>query len=350
MPDSDKFSVIMKFAGNFDVATLLLEMEGQFQSGDYEAILKNIDRLYEIVPGHMAIDYYAAMINDRFGNNDKAYEHMAATEFAPGADQDLLTIFQYILWQDQFAREHASAIARGVPTFACVALPKSASAAVSYFLGDFLSAPVARTTYFGRVIGRWANALAKGGAVTHEHTEPTNENLKALVDSGIERIAVQIRDPRQAFFSSLHASQRKARSFAESNQQTNEDLRLLNEEIETLAWEKIPTYVGMVSWIYDWVKVIDGGTEKLTIKLLSYDEFTNNPQAFFQSVLEFFGAEFSPHDLEYRLERLGSGVDSWDNFREGDPDAWRNNLSPGLCAELWERIPKSLRQEFAFQK
>lgn len=129
-----------------------------------------------------------------------------------------------------------------------------------------------------------------------------------------------------------------------------EDLRILSEEIETLARQGISNYLGMINWIHDWIKVMDAGSNKITIKLLSYDEFVANPQIFFESVLEFFGAEFSRHDLEGRLTRLSSGADSWDNFREGDPDAWRKALSPGLCADLWERLPKRLRQEFSWQE
>jgi hypothetical protein len=65
------------------------------------------------------------------------------------------------------------------------------------------------------VVPSWARAYRRGGAAYVTHLLPTADNVRVLADSGLAKVVVNTRDPRQMFLSYLHDMLRYRQDYPE---------------------------------------------------------------------------------------------------------------------------------------
>jgi len=223
------------------------------------------------------------------------------------------------------------------------ALPKSASASISYLLAEHLDCPVARCSFPGymhaTVVPGWATELGRGGAVTHEHFPASDQNLAALARAGVTKIVVQVRDPRQAFLSFIHHLARHKHSPTVGD--------LLDFDFDAAAAESLQVlYVAMIDWIQAWVAISER-PNALKLHFLRYDAFVADKPRCVEDLLSFFGVSGNEDVLENRIRKKETSGD-WLNLRVADPEEWRRSFSPETQRILSTLLPDNLINRFSW--
>ena len=107
-----------------------------------------------------------------------------------------------------FIPEQRAAIAREIPSILLITMPKSGSVYTAMRLSEVLDAPQCRISLdlipVDHVIPSWVESFAMGGAVCQEHLDASTENLQILAASGVKKLQIHLRDPRQATLSWVH--------------------------------------------------------------------------------------------------------------------------------------------------
>ena len=136
--------------------------------------------------------------------------------------------------------------------------------------------------------------MGRGGAVTHEHFRASDQNLAALARAGVTKIAVQVRDPRQAFLSFIHHLARHKHSPTVGD--------LLDIDFDAAAAESLQViYVAMIDWIQAWVAISER-PNALELHFLRYDAFVADKPRCVEDLLSFFGVSVL-HKLIARRRR-----------------------------------------------
>ena len=210
------------------------------------------------------------------------------------------------------------AIERQVPNVAIVSLTKSASSFVSANIAKALDVPVLKMSvgqgYRSVVCKRWASQVAKGGAVTHEHFSAAPENIKALLESGTQKLFIQIRDPRDAAFSliAMHKQFKDTITFAAR---------------PTADVTRADTYIllttQLATWIEEWIHV--QGTGIFPVEFITYNEVVSDFPSVFTRLTGRSAPEFSATTA---------------NFRKGTGDEWRDAFPADVRSEAWNSIAR----------
>ncbi len=248
---------------------------------------------------------------------------------------------------EEFERLRREGRARGLPGMVINALPKSASESIWNKLARGLDIAQGHIT-IGLfpdclVVPHRARELARGGIAAKEHLPPSPHNLEALVRAGIERIVVHVRDPRQATLSWAHFLEGDVRKrlLAPLWRKTSPAAAFFARPFaEQLDWH-IAHYLPIaVRFIEDWVAVAETRAHGLRVKLLTFETFKTDPDAYFDAFLDFYGVDRGLFRRDAEAETV--------HLRRGRIDEWREVLSPDQAARAWARIPPALAERFGW--
>lgn len=260
-------------------------------------------------------------------DGDKVAGLLPGDEFPPPGDHDAQLYDRYLLTAAGVRREQLRARAAGAPGVVIAALPKSASAFLSYTLAEALGAPVVRVTIgpppLGTVHSEWVAAVLEGGAVTHDHFAASPVNLAALKAGGLREVWVLVRDPRAAIWS----CQRMETEYDGSVRTGRDDVV---HGVRQLA-----------DWIATWVKAREDG---FLVQFVLFRDLTENPETVMVRILRSrSGDRFIPALTEVLRVRAGQGRVS-SNFRQGDDEAWRAGIPTDLHGPIWDAIDTRTKQ------
>jgi hypothetical protein len=252
------------------------------------------------------------------------------------------------LWREpDFAERQHAAIRRGLPPVLISTLPKSGSLFILNTLREGLDAPHCALSYIGLfedLIPRRVDDFRRGGAVAVEHIFPTPRDINLLRQAELRRLVFHTRDVRQVALSFVHhalsdeidriprAEQLRRRAEAHARRDVFERMYL-----DELA--------GWLAFLDQWAAFL-GTDHGFEIKRTGFDDLTDDEDAFFRDILDFFGVPASQFDwsvlMRSKQERAG-------HFRKGERDEWREVLSSRTqerAAELiagYPRVARSLR-------
>jgi hypothetical protein len=250
-----------------------------------------------------------------------------------------------------FRSQQRAGRARGMPPILLNTQFKSGSMFISRRLARALALPscyISRTPLQDRIVPEWLALFAAGGAICQEHLPPDPETVALLADSGIGRMLVHVRDPRQSMISALHHYMKRLETMP------TDGLILLSElppgyqdwPFNDRADHYLETrFADQVQWISGWATAADKGVEGLVIKLSEYSRLRNNRTDLFSSLLAFFGvpeSEVGWNKLE-EAPKQGSL-----HYRKGDVNEWRQVLSPAQAKRATEMIPVPLLTRFGW--
>jgi hypothetical protein len=248
-------------------------------------------------------------------------------------------------------------VRRGIPPLMLNTQFKSGSMFLSRRLASAVSVPhcyISRTPIEDRIVPEWLTLFAAGGALCQEHLPPDPETIALLAGSGIGRMLVHVRDPRQSMISALH-------HYAKGIGTTRTDGFVMKAELPPgyADWpfaERAEHYIetrlaDQVRWIADWAAAADesangganGGIDGLEILLTEYTALRNDPDGLFAALVDFFRI---PRDqvIWDRLE--GAPKKGKLHYRKGDVDEWRRVLTPDQARRASALIPDALKTRF----
>ncbi|MDX2074218.1 MAG: hypothetical protein SFX19_07650 [Alphaproteobacteria bacterium] len=226
--------------------------------------------------------------------------------------------------------QQEAAMAAGKPSVILTALPRSASGFLSYAIAEILGVPVLRASMGSfphhAVVRNWAQNIAQGGAVTHEHFDGSEQNINQLLQAGVKKIYVQIRDPRAAAWSYLHHT-------ASSYRQRGETVTL--EDIMHTEY-----YPHAIAWIESWLDAQKKFKDEIAIEFLPYDEVVGDTRSV---LLRLLTGQYQPEIDQYMKKTVAADFKPM-HFRKGQQEEWRSHFSETLQEEAWSQTPQEIRE------
>ncbi|MFN8391611.1 MAG: hypothetical protein U0136_15085 [Bdellovibrionota bacterium] len=228
-------------------------------------------------------------------------------------------------------------------------------AAIGHSAGTFICAELSRrlgmldhrdpiTDQYGGnrapIIPKLLERFLHYGGILHAHMFPCKRSILALNLSGIRKVNVHLRDPRQAFYSSILYVEEALRTMA---QRTPEMQRYEMAMLEcnfpegyfrkTLA-EKLDAaiefYLGVeIEWIQGWLDAEADPSRSFEIQWTKFEDFKSRPEDFFRSIVDFHGIPRS----EFRGEPYECKPGDY-AFRKGVNDEWRSAFSESQKARI----------------
>jgi len=262
------------------------------------------------------------------GRYDDARHFMELSALPAGGDFDFLLYHDRLALSQELAARQERAISAGKPAILFTALPKSASAFLSNSIAELLDVPVFRASVGGVrngwVVSRWAAQINRGGATTHEHYRALTTNVDALVQAGVRRIFVQIRDPRAAWWSFFHHATSRS----------------------DVAWRVPPPevwYADAINWLTSWIDARSRPDGPFRVVFVSYDDMRLRPEDTIGRIFEEVGYCVPNTEIARYFDARRQSGRRPENFRVGEPDDWRRGLAPDLAAQFWRDTPVSVR-------
>jgi hypothetical protein len=206
-------------------------------------------------------------------------------------------------------RARSSAASRdGIPPMPIFALAKSASSYSSAVMQDVMRVPAGVVSIDHLVAYEpWAQYVAQFPMPLHDHMPPEPRNLQILLEAGVRRVVVQVRDPRQLVVSAA----RHATEHGQQGYTSHQSVR------------RVSTH--MARWVDGWR--VEAQASGIAVHVVRFEDMVVTGKMTFGEILEFFGAPPLAHDrlpealahAEARRPRL--------NYRVGRPDEWKEVLT-----------------------
>lgn len=204
--------------------------------------------------------------------------------------------------QGEFRRRWERARARRLPPVLLVTVPKSASETVWSRLSEGLRLPRAHLSLglfpHCLLLPDRLQAFARGGIAAKEHIRPTRHHLRALAETGVRRLVVHLRDPRQCLLSWAHfvLEDVSRRRLGPLWRDTVPPKTVLDAGIAAvLDWcldHVLPLHVAFVR---DWL-VAAREREGPEIRFTTFEDFRAEPDGLLAALLEWFGVD--PADFD----------------------------------------------------
>lgn len=327
-------------AGNAALADLFEDFLAAYRETNFGLAMAAFDRALDVAPGN-AYRYFLIRASAQLAHS------VVPTGQGPRLAQRLNDLFaayphMHVLSNDdpedvkKIVALRDDNIAKGLPSVAMITLGKSASVSVgAIFHSGFVLPSVAYSLVNTEVVDSWARDYARGGACYTTHLRPTARNVARLKASGIPKIVVHVRDPRQAMLSAIHHMRR----YTDQNSNTVDwETSQLPDQIDTL----METYLGSIGWISGW---LGAGTE-LDIHYSTFEEYVTDEAAFIERYLAYYGAPREHFNLAHATQRQ-AGTDY--HLRRGEIDEWREVFPKDVVARLTSLLPNALAERFGWR-
>jgi hypothetical protein len=236
----------------------------------------------------------------------------------------------------------------GVPSMMINTLPKTGSMYVAAKLSKGLNLTVVplsvqRTSLAEHVVETWAKHFSKGGCISQEHIDPTAENIRRLKENGVNRIVVNLRDPRQALLSMVHHVYERFDEIRHVIEPVYPDSYLTMSFNERMDWMIGHYFPEMMNWIEGWVNVSDRNDPDFIVHLTTYEEMHDSESEYFRKILEFYGIDESRLAAFPQIRKDGKT-----HFRCGKKDEWRDVFSRRNKEDVQQMIPGRLAERFGW--
>ncbi len=227
---------------------------------------------------------------------------------------------------------------------------------------SFVPGILAGDSHDNHLVRERLQMLVEQGGIAAGHIYPRLENLIAIECSGLDRVWVHVRDPRQSALSMLHWWNTEYRGYRDREAFRYNVLLLesffrpgfferpLSEQLD----EIIETYLPIaVSFASGWLAASRASRWRFAVHFTRFDDFKLNRQSLFRSVLDFYrvGYTFFPFpEREPSPEGPWKPVVSTDYFRAGKRDEFRQVYSPQQLARANAAVPDDLLAAFGWER
>lgn len=201
-----------------------------------------------------------------------------------------------------------------------------------------------------------------GPVLAGDHLPASENNLRLLASIGIRRIAVIVRDPRDAIVSWWHHLEREdIRSHSSATAQlvqaglmsANYYSLSIEERLSDLIERMFPA---MQQWLAQWALAMDQG-KGFTFLLCRYEDFVIDQRRTLAGIFKLFGRDEEIIMPERNSGKVSGGIDLFTHFRRGIVGSHRDETPPALlrrlnslCApEVFERFGWKDRETMTWQ-
>ena len=245
--------------------------------------------------------------------------------------------------QEAFEARRQAAIAAGRQTMLISTVPKSASESIWNRLAEglnlgqcFLSLGLFPDCCLLPSRVRYA---ARGGLIIKEHIAATTHNRKTLVEYGLDRVVVHLRDPRQALLSWVHFVRNDVsqRLLAPLWRKIVPQAEVLSYSLEgQLDWAIDHYLPYLIDFVNDWTSVEQNPESGLKVCFASFERFRRDPDGYIDRVLEFYDID----KADFRRDSEAEVV----HMRKGLIDEWREVFTPAQKERAWALIPEDMAE------
>ncbi len=241
-----------------------------------------------------------------------------------------------------FRTRLAQAKSRGLPGVLLNSLPKSASETIWNRLAEGLEMAQGHVS-----LGLFPDCclmphrlaiLAEGGLIAKEHIPASSHNLKQLAEAGIDKILLNLRDPRQASLSWAHfvKSDVSMRLMAPIWRKIVPPREILQSDFNRLLDWAIDCYLPLaVAWIADWTKLVSmAEAAPLRVFAARFETFRSEPERYFEGVLDFLEIDRRTFAMTAEAETV--------HLRRGALEEWREVFTSAQAEQAWSKLPKEL--------
>jgi len=181
-------------------------------------------------------------------------------------------------------------------------------------------------------------------AVGGGHILPNEHNLRLLAAHNVTKIAVLVRDPRDALISWWHHLERsdikaaRMRAPVPGTSTSPNYYELSPEEkLRDLIALRFPL---LQAWIADWLDFADTSST-VECHLNRFEDFATDQRGALRAMLAFFGHDIDPvlPDVDGARD---AGIHAWTHFRRGQVGSYRDEAAPELVRLLDERLDRRL--------
>jgi len=248
----------------------------------------------------------------------------------------------------EFNRRRHAAHDAGHPPICINTIPKSASESIWNRLADRLDMAQCHVS-----IGLFPNCtavpfrvaeLGAGGICTKEHLAPTAFNVQTLVQSGVTRIVLHLRDPRQVALSWAHfvRDDVSATPLGPLWRDTCPPASVLNGDFAGLLDWCVDHYLPLVvDFIRGWQAIDADPASGLSVLFTTFESFVADPEAYLSSVLSFYGL-----DAGDAAATASEDV----HLRSGRTEEWRSVLSSEQQRRARATIGADILDAFAWPR
>ena len=241
-----------------------------------------------------------------------------------------------------FAQRLSGARGRGLPGILLNSLPKSASESIWNKLAEGLGMAQGHVSLglfpdcclFPHRVG----LLAEGGLIAKEHIPATPHNLETLAACGIDKLVLNLRDPRQASLSWAHFVKNDVsmRLLAPIWRKIVPPRPVLDSDFPFLLDWVIERYLPLsLTWIAGWTEEMKrGDAATVRVHAARFETFREDPATYFSELLDFLEIERAAFSLTATAETV--------HLRRGATDEWRSVFSPEQAERAWAKIPAEL--------
>jgi hypothetical protein len=248
---------------------------------------------------------------------------------------------------DDWQTLRAEALQAGRPTILVNTIPKSASETLWNRLASGLRMAQCHVS-----LGLFPNCMlvphrmreaARGGIVTKEHLAPTAFNVRELRRAGVDRLVLQLRDPRQVVLSWAHfvRDDISRTPLGPLWRQTCPPAERLTGDLGGLIDWCIDHYLPrVIAFIEGWQRIDADPDSGLSVLHTTFEEWLDDRAAVIRRILDFHAIP----DAEAVLE-----ADAADgHFRKGKRDEWREVFTEAQIQRANAQIPAALRERFGW--
>ncbi len=239
---------------------------------------------------------------------------------------------------EQVQVQRAKNIDKGLLPALYVQQPGSEGSLVSSIFSNGFNMPsVTYSVIDHHVVPEWAEEYARGGASYTTFLQPTKQNISILKNSGLNKLVVHVRDPRELFMDHLRHIETYKFNYPHLTPDGYHNLPLLEKfKHQSSVFEQYN------KWISGWLHA----KQELEILFTTYEEMIQNYRKVTEYVVDFYGCDvksFQKDEVKKFANRLN--FDAMAEKRR----TWREELPPTALNYLTDSLPEGALQKFGWQ-
>lgn len=163
------------------------------------------------------------------------------------------------------------------------------------------------------------------------HVSADPYNIDALSQSGVTRVCVHLRDPRDSLLSWLHKSNNQfilgdhpsMNELAASGYAIRRDWSTLTRDYQQ-QWLVEHYFPELCLWSKKWLDTIRSGSDGMEYMLTSFELMSRTPKSYIESLSKFYSLDLNVEEIRFPELKKGSFAN---NFRSGKSGGYKEELS-----------------------